>query len=96
MKNFVLALSTVLLMSAAYANEKGENWEAKKQEQFAKLKEIKAQGFREKISILQEAASCTQSAQTHDAMRSCEERERGTMEDHQRRMKERWESLKQK
>ena len=96
MKNLVPALSVLLLLSAAYANDKGENWEAKKQEQFAKLKEVKVQGFREKISILQEAASCTQSAQTPEAMKPCEERERAAMEDHQRRMKERWESFKQK
>lgn len=96
MKHLISALAVLCLMPAAYAMEKGENWEAKKQEQFSKMKELKLQGLKEKISILQDATSCMQSAQNHDAMKPCEERERNAMNEHQQRMKERWESLKQK
>ena len=96
MKRLISALVILFLIPTAYAIEKGENWEAKKQEQFTRMKELKLQGLQEKISILQEAASCIQSAQNHDAMKPCEDRERNAMNDHQQRMKERWESLKQK
>lgn len=96
MKKSLVMLSVLFLLPVAHAVEKGENWEAKKQEQFARLKEVKLDAAREKISLMQEAASCIQSAQSQDAMRSCDERERSAMEGHQRRMKERWESLKQK
>ena len=94
MKRSITAIAILAIISTAQANEKGDNWEAKKQEQFSKMKDVKLQGFREKISILQDAASCTQSAQTHEAMKPCEERERAAMEDHARRMKDRWESIK--
>ena len=94
MKRSILAIAFLSMVSLAQANEKGVNWEAKKQEQFAKLKDVKLQGYREKISILQDATSCTQSAQAHEAIKTCEERERAAMEEHARRMKDRWESLK--
>jgi hypothetical protein len=96
MKRLIPVLSIVLLMSAAYAEEKGENWEAKKQEQFGRMKEVKLTAVREKISIMQSAASCIQSAQNYDAAKSCDERERNAMQEHNQKMKERWESLKQR
>jgi len=96
MKGLIAALSIVLSMSAAYANEKGESWEAKKQEQFGRMKEVKLQALREKVSIFQNAASCMQSAQNHEAAKSCDERERNAMQEHNQKMKQRWESLKQK
>lgn len=96
MNRLIQVLALLISIPAVYALEKGENWEAKKQEQFAKLKELKIQAFREKISILQDASSCVQSAQNHEALKPCDERESNAMKDHQQRMKERWESLKQK
>ena len=95
MKRLVPALIVVLSMSAA-GSEKGENWEAKKQEQFGRMKEVKLLAVREKISIMQNAASCIQSTQNYDAAKSCDERERDAMQEHNQKMKERWEALKQK
>ena len=60
----------------------------------AKTKDVKLEGLRGRISVMQEAASCVQAAGGPDAMRTCEERERSGMEQHMKRMKERWESLK--
>ena len=84
----VLALCAAL---PAFAEKGGEGG---KQEWFAKAKDIKVQGMRERISLMQDSLSCVQSAQNPDAMKSCEQHERSAMEDHQRRMKDRWESGK--
>jgi hypothetical protein len=96
MKRIITAIAILGIVSLAQAHDTGDNWEAKKQEQFSKIKEVKLQGFREKISILQDAQSCTEAAKTHEDMKPCEERERAAMEDHARRMKDRWESIKPK
>ena len=93
MNRFVLVVAILIAIPAAYAVE---DWEAKKQEQFFKLKDIKTVAFREKIAILQEASSCVQSAKTQEAMKLCDERENNAMKTHQQRMKERWDSLKPK
>ena len=68
--------------------------DAKRQEYFGRMKEIKLQGMQERISLMQEGAACVRSAQNQDAMRSCEERERSGMEQISKRMRERWESAK--
>jgi hypothetical protein len=80
--------------SLAAAEERGGMNDAKKHEYFGKMKDVKLQGMRERIALMQESASCVQSAQNPDAMRSCEQRERAAMEQHQHKMKERWESAK--
>jgi len=93
MKRTIVAIALCAALPALAADKDG-NWEAKKQEQFAKMKDIKVQGMRERIALMQDGLSCVQSAQNQDAMRSCEQRERSAMEQHQQRMKERWEQSK--
>jgi len=96
MRRLIPVLAVLFLASSVQAMDKDENWEAKKQEHFSRMKEVKLQALREKIAIMQDAAACVQSAQSHEAMRPCDERESSAMKDHQERMKQRWESLKQK
>jgi hypothetical protein len=94
MRRAIVSMVFLAAAAAAYANEQGGKSDAKRLEYFAKMKDVKLQGMRERISLMQESASCVQSAQSPDAMRTCEERERSGMEQHSRRMKDRWESLK--
>lgn len=91
----ILPLIALLLVPFAHADEKTDSREAKKQEHFLRIKEIKLQAIREKIAILQDSASCLQSVKTMEAMRPCDERERNAMQDHQQRTMERWETLRQ-
>jgi hypothetical protein len=91
-RTFVL-LAFCGAFSTAFAGEGGMS-DAKRQEMFGKMKEIKLAGMRERISIMQQSVGCVQSASSPDAMKSCEQSERSAMENHQRRMKERWESNK--
>jgi hypothetical protein len=90
----VIFLAMLCAASVAFAADQGGN-DAKKQEHFAKMKQVKLEGMQGRISVMQSAVSCVQSAQNPDGMRSCEERERAAMEQHQQQMKARWESLKQ-
>src|SRR5574337_903575 len=93
-RSIIAAIAILSIVFLAQANEKDDNWEAKKQEHFVKMKEIKLQDYRERISILQDAATCTEKAQTHEAMKSCDDREQSAMEDHKQHMKARYESIK--
>lgn len=94
MKRPLVLIALCAAFAVVHAEEKGGMSEAKKQEYFAKMKSVKLEALQGRISVMQAAASCIQSAQGPDAMRSCEERERSAMEQHTRQMKERWESLK--
>ena len=88
-----LLVAAVLCASAGVAFGRDEGG-AQREQMFAKMKDIKLQGMRERVALMQDSIGCVQSAQNQDAMRSCEQRERSAMEEHQRRMKERWESGK--
>jgi hypothetical protein len=93
MKRTMLVLALCAATPAFAAGDEG-NREAKKQEYFAKMKDVELQGMRERIALLQDSAACLQGAQNYEAAKSCKERERAAMEQHQKRMKERWESNK--
>ena len=91
-RTFLVAM--LCATTCAFAGEEGGD--AKRQEHFNKMKQVKLEGMQGRISVMQSAVSCVQSAQNPDGMRACEERERSAMEQHQRHMKDRWESLKQR
>ena len=90
----IVSIALCAVLPAAFAEEKRGEHEAKKMEHFAKMKDVKLEALRGRITVMQTAASCVQSAQNPDAMRGCEEQERSAMEQHTKHMKERWESLK--
>jgi hypothetical protein len=89
---FIAAVCMAIGAQAVFAVEGGG--EAKQQEMFVKMKEIKLAGIRGKIEIGQQAVSCVQSAQNTDAVKACDDREKQRNEELQHRQKERWESLK--
>ena len=68
--------------------------DARQQERFTKMKQIKVDGMRDRISIMQNALSCANAATSHDQMRSCDEQERKAMESFQQQQKARWEAAK--
>jgi len=90
--HIIAGLCAAVAAHGVFAVEGGD--EAKKQEVFGKMKEVKLAGIRGRVEILQQAASCVQGAQNNDAARACDERERQANEDLMRRQKDRWESLK--
>ena len=90
MKSRILVVALCAAAPLVFARDEGGG----KGEYFAKAKEIRLEGMRGRISLMQQSVSCVQSAQTQDAMRACEQSERSAMEDLNRRMKERWESNK--
>jgi hypothetical protein len=88
----IFVLGVGACVPAAYAG--GPGHEPNKQEKFAKMKQIKLEGMQGRLSVMQAALACVQSAQTPDRMQACEQRERSAMDTHQQRMKQRWESLR--
>ena len=90
--HLVAALCLAIGAHSAFAADGGGD--AKKQEMFAKAKEIKLAGTRGRVEIGQQAASCIEAAQNHDALKACDEKERQALKDLQHRQKESWQSLK--
>jgi len=91
MKTILAMLITVLLgVPSAWAM----GGDAKQQEMFPKMKQIKVDGIQGRISVLQNALSCVNAATSHDQMRPCEEREHQAMEALQQQQKAKWEALK--
>jgi len=68
--------------------------DAKQQEMFTKMKQIKVDGIQGRISILQNALNCVNAATSHDQMKPCEEQERKAMESLQQQQKAKWEAAK--
>ena len=60
-----------------------------RQEMFSKVKQIRVEGMQARISILQTALSCVNSATSHEQMKSCEEQAHQSMQslDQQQRAK---------
>lgn len=95
MRNVLTLLIVAGWMSGAQAGENNQTSGSGAQDPFLKNREIKLQSYREKISLMQDSLACIQAAKSFDSVQTCEARERSAMEEHSRRMKERWEALKQ-
>jgi len=91
---YTLAVTILAASTATLAAETGGD--AKRQEMFANVKAIKVEGIQKRISILQTALSCVQSASTHDAVEACSKTERTSNEELMHAQKEKWEALKNK
>ena len=89
-------IRTVAILALAFPSFTAHAMEddAKQQERFAKMKQIKVDGMRDRISILQNALSCANAATSHDQMKSCDEQEHKAMESFQQQQKARWEAAK--
>ena len=83
-------LALALASSAVYAMDD----EAKHQEMFPKMKQIRVEGIQGRISILQTALSCVNAATSHEQMKPCEQQERQAMESLNQQQKAKWEALK--
>jgi hypothetical protein len=68
--------------------------DAKRQEMFSKMKQIKVEGIQGRITIMQNALDCVNAATSHDQMKPCEEQERKEMESLQQQQKAKWEAAK--
>jgi len=87
---FFALLALALASSTVYAM--GDD--AKHQEMFLKMKQIKVDGIQGRISILQNALSCVNSATSHEQMKPCEQQEHQAMESLNLKQKAEWEALK--
>lgn len=87
---FLALLALALTSSTVYAM--GDD--AKHQEMFSKMKQIKVDGIQGRISILQNALSCVNAATNHDQMKPCEQQERQAMESLEQQQKAKWEAIK--
>ena len=86
----------VAISALAFASSMGYAMgdDAKHQEMFTKMKQIKVDGIQGRIAILQNALSCVNAATGHDQMKPCEEQERKAMESLQQQQKAKWEAAK--
>ena len=86
--------AAILVLAFASSTVYAMGDEAKQQEMFGKMKQIKVDGLQGRISILQNALSCVNAATSHDQMKPCEEQERKAMESLQQQQKAKWEAAK--
>ena len=90
MKISIVAILALAFSSTVYAM--GDD--AKQQEMFSKMKQIKVEGIQGGISILQNELNCVNAATSHDQMKPCEEQKRNAMESLQQQQKAKWEAAK--
>lgn len=88
------AAGLLVLLALPSVAEQGGKGMPENDAQFTRNKTVKLTGYREKIRILQESMTCVEFAQSWEAAKACDERERAAMEQHAKSMKQQWESLK--
>ena len=88
-----LIFSLCFLPTVSLAGD-GPGGDAKRQEHFMQAKNIKLEGVRGRMAILQDGLSCVQAANDHQAMEQCDHKERSAMESLMQQQKQKWEALK--
>lgn len=94
------ALSVLVLASfSAYAagentKQPGSGNEAKHQEMFSKIKQVRIDGIQGRIAILQTALNCVNAATNHEQMESCAQQEHQAMAAHKEKQEAEREGMK--
>jgi hypothetical protein len=94
MSKILTALIASMLALSAFAADAPKPDDAKKQEMFTKMKQMRVDGIQGRISLLQTAATCVNAATNHDQMKACSEKEHQAMEAFHKEQKAKRESLK--
>jgi hypothetical protein len=94
MSKILTAVAVSVIAVSAFAGDAPKGDDGKRQEMFAKMKQIKVEGMQGRISILQTALSCVNAATSHDQMKPCEEKEHQAMEALNQQQKAKWDAMK--
>ena len=72
----------------------GQPNDSQRQQMVAKMKQQIVQGIQQRISILQSAVSCVNSASSHEQLKACREQERQSMEAAHKQERSQMESMR--
>jgi hypothetical protein len=81
-------------VNAVAADAAPKTDDAKHQEMFSKMKQLRIDGIQGRISVLQTALSCVNAATSHEQMKPCQEQEQKAMEDLREKQKAAMEAMR--